>query len=237
MLTLVHSLYTDFPAGLKVKLGLLADSEVTNFKSRIKENQPLHFHFLHYFGQTLKADKLSLLLYYLSCLLHKRYRSLAFLLNLQKFYSPPVKFPSQVFTLFQGYSAKHMRCILLFKPTQGHSNTFWKVRAVHKGLRTTTPNKSVFFYNFNLHKKKSATAHTWYKDGFSLFLHNFQRPELRRPRGKLGSGIYYSEPRDGFILLVSSFFTGHFNQLSWSTSRKETPTLVPLDQGIPGTGS
>lgn len=71
MLTLVHSLYTDFPAGLKVKLGLLADSEVTNFKSRIKENQLLHFHFLHYFGQTLKADKLSLLLYYLSCLLHE----------------------------------------------------------------------------------------------------------------------------------------------------------------------
>lgn len=77
---------------------------------------------------------------------------------------------------------------------------------------------------------------TGYEDRLSRFLQDLQRRVLRRPVGLLRPGVNHVEPGNGLILLVASIHPGHFDQLPGCVGGEQTPSLVSLDQGVPGTG-
>jgi hypothetical protein len=76
---------------------------------------------------------------------------------------------------------------------------------------------------------------TWDKDGLPGLLQDLQGSELSGPAGLLGAGVHHREPGDGLVLLVSPVFPPYLDQLTGRMRGEETPALVTLHEGVPGT--
>lgn len=85
--------------------------------------------------------------------------------------------------------------------------------------------------------KRDAPSLTRHKHSLPGSLEDLQWLELWRPAWLLRSGIDHCEPGDSLVLLVAPVIPGHLDKLTRSVSGEEAPSLVSLNQGVPGAGA